>query len=334
MELPRAVNKMELLRGLAELYAVRGLVTSRADYPDMPSLPLTNKTFLWSHGTIMAFLQHEFVNDEYLDRTSRIMDNIMAHVPHKKAFPLSVLLGTFLTAKVAQAVQDNLAEVLACRGVHKMAVCVAAKLEHPKFMFALHSTWGRAQFNTYAQLTPEEALQKFKVDKLTTTGAPALPLLNPDKTKKTKLEVTKTLLKMKLASAGEFTKKNIWRVYTRHKLIKSVKPHCKGDGNHYALTGPGCRKFLNVFFDRPFSANVTSNSEDSMILFSRDLRLLWQSYLSQLGILISNVEDEATKQALLQHKSRVATLDGMQFLACEFYKILRCVGPAPKSAWP
>ena len=104
--------------------------------------------------------------------------------------------------------------------------------------------------------------------------------------------------------------------------------HSRGEWNSVALTGPGARRFLNVHTGRAAKTKDNNESEAASTEFSKLLLHLWRAYRILTGSLIQQLQidgllDEAA--AARSHRERTATVDDMQFLACEFYKVLTLI---------
>jgi hypothetical protein len=83
---------------------------------------------------------------------------------------------------------------------------------------------------------------------------------------------------MDVRSAQTFGKKNIWRVFTRFRQKSFCGKFCvKYDWNKFMLTGPGSRRFLNIYTSDPKHFADASESDGAFLHFSAKLQKCFQT---------------------------------------------------------
>ena len=98
-------SKIDVLRGFAKLFALRGTVSSRSEYADKAALLFEQDSFLWSDKSIGEVAKTFLIVDEYVGVTSVVQDRIMKVAPKKKRWQLAYVMGIFCTRDAAVAIE-------------------------------------------------------------------------------------------------------------------------------------------------------------------------------------------------------------------------------------
>ena len=326
---PNGLPRSDVLTAFAKLYAIRGTVYHRSEYDDLARQALTfeDEPFLWSKRTIGQVAREIALNDEKLDATSRIQDAFMDILLKSRLWQFSYIMSVYLTKDVAEAMQNNRARVLRGKTTHAIAQVVMDKVEHPKNMWPIISVFGHKIHNTLKSMIKEEAENHMQANGyFLTKHVPRLALRDKKNRSFRKTTLMQNLRGMKVRSAGTFTKKNAFRIFTRYRDRRAAgSTDSRGEWNSIALTGPGARRFLNLHTGRAAKAKDKNESEAACTEFSKLLLHLWRAYRILTGTLVQKLQMDGLLNeaaAVTSHRERTATVDDMQFLACEFYEVL------------
>ncbi|CAE7230483.1 unnamed protein product [Symbiodinium natans] len=119
-----------------------------------------------------------------------------------------------------------------------------------------------------------------------------------------------------LRGSGPFLAKHMWRIM--HGFALNCGPH---DAT-YAETGPGARKFLNLWSGFPAQFSATSTAQSAADAFNEILHRAQNDVRNELNRRIRASQVDEEKNLLRTFAAEVSNVDVFQFFCCECWRLV------------